>query len=148
MAVDAFGFADAETAAALQPMVRKLSALVRDVREDLLAPPGLSVWARAQRTLQPYEAWLTFREWIDRDNPRLQFSVARGLALASTIPESERQWAALMRAEARARLAWLLPPGTILCLPTTPFPAPGRDCRSRRSTRCARASAAWPRMAA
>jgi amidase len=29
-----------------------------------------------------------------------------------------------MRAEARARLAWLLPPGTLLCMPTTPFPAP------------------------
>ena len=124
VAVDAFGFADAETAAALQPMVRKLSALMREVREDLLAPPGLSVWARAQRTLQPHEGWLTFKNWLDRDNPRLQFNVARGLALAGTIPESERQWAALMRAEARARLAWLLPPGTILCLPTTRFPAP------------------------
>ena len=124
VAVDAFGFADAETAAALQPLVRKLSALVKEVREDLLAPPGLSVWARAQRTLQPYEAWLTFKDWIDRDNPRLAFSVARTLVLASTIPESERQWAAMMRAEACARLAWLLPPGTILCMPTTPFPAP------------------------
>jgi amidase len=123
VAVDAFGFADAETAAALQPMVCKLSALVLEVREDLLAPPGLSVWSRAQRFLQSYEGWLTFKEWIDRDNPRLQFNVARGLTFASTIPEAERQWAALMRAEARARLAWLLPPGTILCLPTTPFPA-------------------------
>ena len=153
VAVDAFGFADGETAAALQPMVGKLSALVREVREDLLAPPGLSVWSRAQRTLQSHEAWLTFRDWLDRDNPRLQFSVARGLALASTIPESERQWAALMRDEARARLAWLLPPGTILCLPTTPFPAPAKglpldDARPparadqlpdvpRRSHRCA-----------
>jgi amidase len=124
VAVDAFGFADAATAEALQPMVRKLSALVQEVREDLLAPPGLSTWARAQRTLQPHEAWLTFKDWIDRENPRMAFSVARGLAFASAIPESDRQWAALMRAEARARLAWLLPPGTILCLPTTPFPAP------------------------
>ena len=124
MAVDAFGFADAETAAALQPAVRRLSALVREVREDLLAPPGLSVWARAQQTLQRHEAWLTFRDWIDRDNPRLAWSVARNLAFASAMPESERQWAALMRAEARARLAWLVPSGTILCLPTTPFPAP------------------------
>ncbi len=124
VAVDAFGLADAETAAALQSMVRTLSALVGYVREDLLAPPGLSAWARAQRTLQPYEAWLTFKDWIDRDNPRLAFSVARGLAAASAIPESERQWAALMRAEARARLAWLVPPGAILCMPTTPFPAP------------------------
>jgi amidase len=124
VAVDAFGLADAETAAALQPMVRTLSALVGYVREDLLAPPGLSAWARAQRTLQPYEAWLTFKDWIDRDNPRLAFSVARGLAAASAISESERQWAALMRAEARARLGWLVPPGAILCMPTTPFPAP------------------------
>jgi len=30
----------------------------------------------------------------------------------------------LMRQEARARMVYLLPPGTILCLPTTPFPAP------------------------
>jgi len=26
-------------------------------------------------------------------------------------------------------MAWLLPPGTILCLPTTPFPAPLRGQR-------------------
>jgi amidase len=124
VAVDAFGVADAETAAALQPMVRALSALVGEVHEDLLAPPGLSVWARAQRLLQSQEAWLTFRDWIDRTNPRMAFGVARNLVLASAIPEADRQWAELMRAEARARLTWLLPPGTILCLPTTPFPAP------------------------
>jgi amidase len=126
VAVDAFGFADAETAAALQPMVRKLAALVGEIREDVLAPPGLSVWARAQQTLQRHEAWQTFKDWIDRDNPRMAFSVARNLALTGTISDSERQWATLMRAEARARLAWLLPPGTVLCLPTTPFPAPRR----------------------
>jgi amidase len=124
VAVDAFGLADPDTAAALTPMVRTLSSLIGYVREDLLAPPGLSIWSRAQRTLQPAEAWQTFRAWIDRDNPRMQFSVARGLVTALAIPESERQWAALMRIEARARLAWLVPPGTILCMPTTPFAAP------------------------
>ncbi len=124
VAVDAFGFADAATAAALEPMVRTLSSVIGEVRQDLLAPPGLSTWSRAQRTLQPYEAWLTFRDWLDRDNPRLQWSVARGLVQGAAIAEGERRWAELMRAEARARLAWLLPPGTILCMPTTPFPAP------------------------
>jgi amidase len=126
VAADAFGFADPGTAAAVAPLRRRLSALVGEVREELLAPPGLSVWARAQRTLQPWEAWLTFREWLERTNPRLQFSVARGLVLAAATPESERQWAVLMRQEARARLAWLLPADTILCMPTTPFPAPAR----------------------
>jgi len=126
VAVDAFGFADAEVKAALQPMVRKLAALIGDSREEILAPQGLSVWARAQRTLQPHEAWQTFRAWLDERNPRLAFSVARGLVMGSMIPESERAWANLMRQEARGRMAWLLPPGTILCLPTTPFPAPLR----------------------
>ncbi|PYM12943.1 MAG: amidase [Candidatus Rokuibacteriota bacterium] len=127
VAVDAFGFADPATAAALRPMVEKLSMRVREVREEIMAPPGLSVWSRAQRTLQSCESWLTFKDWIDRDNPRLQFTVARGLVSSAAIPESERQWAALMRAEARARLQWLLQPGTILCLPTTPFPAPRKS---------------------
>src|SRR5262249_3914281 len=42
------------------------------------------------------------------------------------VPPAEQSWAALMRQEARGRMAHLLPPGTILCLPTTPFPAPQR----------------------
>lgn len=123
IAADAFALADPEVATALRPMVDRLAGLVGAAREDLLAPPGLSTWTRAQRTLQPSEAWSTFREWLDT-NPRMQFSVARNLVLASLIPEAERQWAGMMREEARARMRHLLPPGTILCLPTTPFPAP------------------------
>ena len=124
VAVDAFGFADPGVAAALRPMVERLGALAGRVAEELLAPPGLSVWGRAQRTLQPAEAWATFREWIDRVNPRLAFGVARALVAGAAIPESDRGWAELMRREARARMAHLLTDGTILCLPTTPGPAP------------------------
>ncbi len=91
-----------------------------------MAPAGIVQWARAQRILQPSEAWLTFRDWIERDNPRLAYSVARNLFTSSLIPDSERQWAALVRHEARGRMRHLLPAGTILCLPTTPFPAPQR----------------------
>src|SRR5712691_11304121 len=110
IATDAFALADPETAAALEPMVARLRTLVGEVREEAMAPPGLAAWARAQRTLQPYEAWLTFQEWIDRTNPRFQFSVARNLALAPTIPASERAWASLVRQEARGRMRQLLPP--------------------------------------
>lgn len=126
VAVDAFGFAGTAVSAALQPMVGRLAELIGSVREDVLAPQGLSVWARAQRTLQPYEAWETFRPWIERDNPRMAFTVARGLILGSMTSEVDRGWAELMRQEARARMAYLLAPGAILCLPTTPFPAPRR----------------------
>ena len=126
IAVDAFGFAEPEVGAALQPIVERLRALIGEIREEVMAPPGITQWARAQRTLQPSEAWLTFKDWIDRDNPRFAFSVARNIILGSMIPESERGWARLVRREARGRMRYLLPEGTILCLPTTPFPAPKR----------------------
>ena len=126
IAVDAFGFADAGIHEALAPILERLKRIVDETFEDNLAPQGLSVWARAQRTLQPYEAWLTFKDWIERENPRFAFQVARNLAFASMIPATERGWASLMREEARARFAHLIPEGTILCLPTTPSPAPLR----------------------
>src|SRR3954453_1252651 len=124
VASDAFALADPETAAALQPLVEKLGMLIGgEVRHEPMAPPGLAAWARAQRTIQPYEAWLTFQEWIDRANPRLAFQVARNLVLGGMIPAAERAWANLVREEARGRIRQLLSPGTVLCLPTTPFPA-------------------------
>lgn len=126
VAVDAFGFADADAAEALQPVVQRLAAIVGNSREEIMAPQGLSVWARAQRSLQPVEAYATFKDWLDKGNPRFAFSVAKALVMGSMTPQVDQTWAALMRQEVRARLKYLLPAGTILCLPTTPFPAPLR----------------------
>jgi len=123
VAVDAFEFASTEAAAVLRPMIALLGRRM-EVREEVMAPAGIDVWGAAQRTLQRYEAWMTFREWIDRFDPRLSFSVARNLAFSAQITEEERNRAARVRSEAQARMADLVPQGTILCMPTTPFPAP------------------------
>jgi amidase len=124
VAVDTFGFADAGIAEALQPMVRRLAVLIGNSRDEVMAPQGLSVWARAQRTLQPVEAYATFKDWLDKGNPRFAFSVAKALVMGSMTPQADQTWANLMRQEVRGRMNYLLPHGTILCLPTTPFPAP------------------------
>jgi amidase len=124
VAEDAFAFVEPDTASALRPLVDKLARLIGDAGEAVLAPPGLAAWHRAQTTLQPHEAWQTFAEWIERANPRFQFSVARNLVLGSQIPAAELAQATLVREEARGHLRRLLPEGTIMCLPTTPFPAP------------------------
>jgi amidase len=124
VAQDAFGFADENVRQALTPAVDRLAALIGQRYDVTLAPQGLSTWQRAQRVLQGSEAWRTFQPWLDGYNPRLAFSVARSLLQGSMITDAERNAASLMRMEARARLHLLLPPGTILCLPTTPFPAP------------------------
>jgi amidase len=124
VATDVFAIADPTTAAALQPLVDRLGRLIGTVEHETIAPHGLVAWANAQRTLQPSEAWETFKDWIDRVNPRMQFSVARNLAAAAAITGAERARAASLRDMARTRIKKLLPPGTILCQPTTPFPAP------------------------
>ena len=127
VAVDAFGFAHKKTRVALEPMVKKLSTLIGGRHDEIMAPQGISVWGRTQRLLQPVEAWATFKDWVDRENPRMAFNVARGLLAGSMVSAEDLQWAELMRREARARLDYLLPPGTVLCLPTTPFPAPKKS---------------------
>ena len=124
VAADAFAFADPAVAEALVPLVDRLAAVIGERRDDMLAPQGLSVWQAAQRCLQSSEAWLTFQPWIDAHNPRFAFAVARNLTLGSLYTDNDRTRAALMREEARGRIRMLLPADTILCLPTTPFPAP------------------------
>ena len=124
VATDAFGFADDDVQEALVPLVERLARLIGSRQDIILAPQGLSVWQRAQRVLQSSEAWTTFEPWLDTCNPRMAFNAARGLVFGSTLTDAERGSATLMRIEARARLRHLLPAGTILCLPTTPFPAP------------------------
>lgn len=124
IAVDAFGFADPSVAEALAPRLAALRGLADDVAEITLAPQGLTAWARAQRALQPYEAWRTFESWVDQHNPRFAFTVARGLIAGAAIPAEDRKWAGLFREEVRARLRYLTRDGGVVCLPTTPFPAP------------------------
>lgn len=124
LATDAFGFADPAVRAALAPAVARLSDLVGERREDLLAPQGLSVWGRAQRSLQLAEAWATFRGWVEAETPRFSFLVARTLMAGAAVSPADLAQAALMRDEARGRLASLLPAGTVLAMPTTPCPAP------------------------
>jgi amidase len=126
VAVDTFAFADPDVTEALCPMLERLTRLIGRRRDEFLAPEGLSAWSVAQGCLQDNEAWRSFGPWLEACNPRLQFSVARELALASRITEDDCARAALTREEARTRLGVLLKPGTVICLPTTPFPAPAR----------------------
>ena len=121
---DAFGFAGPETEAALAPAVAQVERLIGPAERALLAPQGLSVWGRAQRTLQMAEAWATFRDWVEREVPAFSFLVARSLMAGATMPAADLPWAALMRDEARARIGQLTAGGAVLLMPTTPGPAP------------------------
>jgi amidase len=127
VATDAFDFAGPGVAEALAPALSRLAAIVGPAREDLLAPPGLAAWARAQRTLQLSEAWETFRPWVETEVPRFSFLVARTLMAGAATPMADLPPARLVRDEARGRLARLTRAGACVALPATPDPAPRRD---------------------
>ena len=124
IANDAFAFSEDAVQTALAPTVKRLSELFDEVTEVNMAPDGLLQWSKAQRTIQPAEGWQTFNEWINRYNPRMSYSVARNLFQASQISESDLKQAQKIKQLAITRMRGLLPHGTLLCLPTTPFCAP------------------------
>ena len=149
IAVDAFGFADADVAAALQPMVTRLAALIGHSREDIMAPQGLSVWARAQRTPAAGRGLATPSSRGSTSAIRASPSRSRAsLVLGSMIPAAEQRWAdADAPGGARAH-------GASAAARHHPLPAdhavPGAAraaSRCRCSIRCATASPASARMA-
>jgi amidase len=133
VAEDAFEVADQAVREALGPIVERVASLVGSCTTERLAPARLSDWSSQQQTLQGREAWETARDWIDRVNPRFSFEVAERYRYASAISDAEVEAAEASREAIIKRLTAILADGVVICLPTTPQPAPLRG--ERLSTR-------------
>jgi amidase len=127
IAGDAFAQADAPVADALRPALGGLRGLFGGATEIVLAAEGLPEWRERQRRLQQFEFAATFRDWIDRTNPRFSFEVARSLALADLLTEADVIEDRRFRIAATARVEALLDDRRVLCLPTVPILPPRRD---------------------
>ena len=124
VATDAFAIAEPATASALRPAVERIATLVgRSEQRTVSASVPLADWFAHQRAIQGREAWETFGDWIDRNNPRFAFEIAdnflRGMRVEDTALAAAREFQAARRRE----LLEMLVPDTIVCLPTAPFPA-------------------------
>lgn len=124
VAEDAFEVADDAVVQALQAPTQRVGDLIGDVTTMRLSPNGLDEWRGFQQPLQSREAWETAHEWVDRCNPRFGYDVARRLVEAAEITDETVAAAQVGRHAVQARMAELLIPGTVICLPTAPFPAP------------------------
>jgi len=130
-------FADPGVAAALAPPWSGSPPDRRCARRPAGAA-GPLVW-RAPAHPAALEAWLTFR---DGSTAAIRALPSRRARFVDGLddPESERNWANLMRQEARGRLRLSAAARHDPLLPTTPFAAPSRARSSRCSIRCAIAS--------
>ncbi len=124
VAEDAFEVADEAVRDALQGPLAAVGDLIGDVTTMRLSDNGLDEWRRIQQPLQSREAWETIHEWVDRCNPRFGYDVARRLVEAAEITDETVAEAQVGRESVQARMADLLELGTVICLPTAPFPAP------------------------
>ncbi len=130
VATDAFALADPAVAEALAPALERLGTVLGGPPAwvEIGAPGELEVWGAQRNVLQRAEGWRNFCCWIEAENPRFAFSVARNMFWASTITPEQVAVAEVSRRRAHDRAEALLGTdgtrGPVLCIPTTPFPAP------------------------
>ena len=126
IAADTFEVADHSVQQALRPVVDRLASLIGNCTTERLAPTLLSDWSGQQQVLQGREAWETARDWIDRVNPRFSFEVAERYRSASAISDADVAAARAAREAIIERVTAVLTDCSLVCLPTTPTPAPPR----------------------
>jgi amidase len=128
VATDCLAMADEPVRRALLPLLERLRQ-VAPVTQVLLAQGDLRVWSQHQRVLQRSEFHATFRDWIDRVNPRFSAEVAGAFADDGRIGADELAAAKAFRESASKRLDGLLDGRRMLCIPTSPILPIRRDAR-------------------
>lgn len=124
VAKDAFERADPEVKAATVSHIARISDHLGNAREVVLSDEGLDEWFEAFRIMQAAEIWKSFGDWISTVRPEFGPGVRERFHAASEIRQDELEGAKKRRSEICTRLEELIEVGDVVCLPTTPRPAP------------------------
>lgn len=124
IADDMFARAHAATREALEPAIERLAELFGEVEHVEVSGDRSAAWREVFRVVQASEAWKLHGAWVERVRPRFGPGVKERVEGASKVTAVEVAEAVAARAEIRAAMDALLPPGTILALPTVPGAAP------------------------
>ena len=124
VARDAFDVLDAGVAASLQPAVDRLKSLVGSAIDVTLADEGLPEWFENFRVIQAAEIWQCLGAWVTARKPALGPGVKERLEWAATVTPDMRVKAEKRRVAICSRLAEVMRPGDVICLPSSPRVAP------------------------
>jgi amidase len=127
IAEDLFELASKEVTAALEPTLEKAKALIGKTSTARVFRGDAAQYREAQRLLQAHEAWEADGAWITKHRPKLGPDVQDRFNIASKITETELAGPRRVRDEFTKAMADLLADGAVLCMPTSPMPAPRRD---------------------
>jgi len=113
---DALDMVDERCAAPLRKKMDSIQSVFTVTHEVKLG--NLQSWLETFRTLKQWEAWRAHGDWIRAVHPRFAPNIEASFRSASTISEAARRRALEDRARLLDTLQRLLPPDTVLCLPS------------------------------
>jgi len=126
VAEDAFERADAGTREAFAPAIAALERAVGQARPMILSRSGLETWFETFRVIQASEIWQSFGKWVEAERPSFGPGVQERLQIAASVTEGQAREARERRRGIVSELEAAIQPGDVICLPTTPRPAPPR----------------------
>lgn len=126
VAEDALEQADAEVVTVLRSALRRMRGMLPDSEPARVSRDveQLDAWREAFRVAQGFEVWQTFGDFFERVRPSPGPGVAERMAFARSVTAEAAAAARVTQAEVRAHIEALVPPGTILAMPTAPCIAP------------------------
>jgi amidase len=128
---DAFHQTDETVGNALHAFVRRVREHLPNAGDIAIAPDGFTSWRECFRTIQGREIWSIYGAWIESNKPKLGGGIAERMAYAATVTAEAASSARAMLGELRAHIRESVPPGTVVCFPTTPCIAPKVDASSQ-----------------
>lgn len=127
IAKDCFERADPAVADALRGVVAAAAGVLPPAKSVTVAPDGFDIWWDAFRVLQASEVKVTNLPWVEEHNANLGPGIKERFAMVAAITPEETAAASQVCESVRAHMLEMVPPGTILCLPTAPVIAPKTD---------------------
>ncbi len=127
VAADAFAEADAGVAALGREFLARVAAVLPRLRQITVAPGGLDPWREAFRVVQACEAWQSYGAFITAAKPQLGPGIRERIAYAATVTTEQADAARQTMGHAGMHIRALVPPGTVMVLPTAPCVAPPID---------------------
>jgi amidase len=127
IAEDLFGMADGDVVAAVEPTLRAARKLIGTEKTTRVFRADPAQAREAFRLLQAREAWASDGAWISKHRPKMGPDVQERFDIASKVTEEQVAGPRRTREEMDAAMTELLVDDAVLCLPTSPVPAPKRD---------------------
>jgi amidase len=124
---DAFAETEGAVGAMLRDAIGAMAGALPKAQPARIAPNGLDPWRDAVRVIQAYEIWQIYGRFVADKRPRFGPGVAERMKAASEITKDQADAARQIHAAAHEHIRSLVPPGTLLALPSAPCIAPRLD---------------------